>query len=575
MPDYPSPRMTLCLAIDLKKSTAAGLKLSTKLLDRFNLALVRQVTPHLTAVGLTKAVIKFTGDGWLIITDNTDDAAPICCLAIIMACRFQEEISEETGLPLDGVPALRLSVCWGRALPVELPNGQRDFVGDSVRHAVRACQLCDDNEILIDDTVLRWIDHDFVCTPLMFDERLARHPEAKMEQPLALHTLEELKLESAAEGDAPEYFVNTLTIIGRRLEAEALAYRVSDALQNEAEKSSADIEELTERYNRLFASNLDYETVSRILRDMRDSGLQPDVETYNSLIVKARDSETRSRWLMRMKQEGISPDVKTFTILIRHAEDEPAVQRWLARMRRAGVAPDVILLNALIDQAKTYPVALQYLRRLQEMGVTPNASSYDLLIEKSDDVASGRIWIEAMFGEGIRPSVVTFRSLFRKDLSTISAEELLSWFLELPYHPSEAMWQAIAEYRRRGRIDDALRLCLDYPNTQAAQKIFRAYPEQALTYFRHVDEAIANHPNAAYAIGMALQTLGRADEALPYLYRAYELAFSGPRREELSRFLTQAATGRALTEKEHSPISPKRLIVQRSGEPDESAIIKN
>jgi tetratricopeptide (TPR) repeat protein len=166
------------------------------------------------------------------------------------------------------------------------------------------------------------------------------------------------------------------------------------------------------------------------------------------------------------------------------------------------------------------------------------------LIEKSGDVASGRIWIEAMFDEGIRPSVVTFRSLFRKDLSTISADELLSWFLDLPTHPAEAMWQAIAEYRRRGRIDDALRLCLDYPNTQAAQKIFRAYPEQALNYFRRVDESISDHPNAAYATGMALQTLGRTEEALPHLHRAYELAFSGPRREELSRFLTQAAANR-------------------------------
>ena len=544
MPDYPSPRMTLCLAIDLKKSTAAGLKLTTKQLDRFNLALVRQVTPHLMAVGLEDAVIKFTGDGWLIISDNTDDAAPICCLAIIMACQFQEEISAETGLERESLPALRLSVCWGRALPVELPNGQRDFVGDSVRHAVRACQLCYDNEILIDDTVLRWIDHDFVSAPLPFESRLAEFPEARMEQPLALHTLQELKLESAAEGDAPEYFVNTLTIIGRQLEAEALAYRVATSLQNEAGGINADQEDLTERFNRLLASNLDYETVNRLLRDMRDAGLQPDVETYNSLISKARDSETRQRWLLRMKQESIAPDVKTFTILIQHSEDERAAQRWLARMRRAEVAPDAILLNTLIDRAATYPAALQYLRQMQDRGVTPNANTYDLLIEKADDVASGRIWIEAMFAEGIRPSVVTFRSLFRKDISTISADELLSWFLALPYRPVEAMWQAIAEYRRRGRIDDALRLCLDYPNTQAAQKIFRSFPEPALTYFRRIYDAASDHPNAAYAIGMALHTLGNAEEALPYLHRAYELASPGTRREELSRFLTQTAANR-------------------------------
>src|SRR6476659_2239404 len=150
MPSDPSPRMTLCLAIDLKKSTAAGLLLTTKRLDRFNLALVRQFTPHLVAVGLEGALIKFTGDGWLVLSDDPEDAAPLCCLAIIMACRFREEMSEEVSLDGDAIPALRLSVCFGRDLSVELPNGQRDFVGDSVRHAVRACQLCHDNEILID-----------------------------------------------------------------------------------------------------------------------------------------------------------------------------------------------------------------------------------------------------------------------------------------------------------------------------------------------------------------------------------------------------------------------------------------
>ena len=537
MPDYPPPRMTLCLAIDLKKSTAAGLRLSTKQLDRFNLALVRQFTPHLIAVGLESAVIKFTGDGWLVITDNTDDAAPICCLAIIMARRFQEEISAEAGLPLESLPALRLAVCWGRALPVELPNGQRDFVGDSVRHAVRACQLCYDNEILIDDTVLRWIDHDFVSVPLPFESRLAEFDDIKMEQPLALHTLQELKVEAAADGDAPEYFVNTLTVIGRRLEAEALAYRVATSLQNEAEEPNADPEELAERFNRLLSSNLDYETLSHLLRDMRESGLQPDRDTYNSLIAKARDAETRHRWLLRMKQDKIAPDVKTFTILIRHAEEERAVQRWLGRMRRAEVAPDDILLNLLIDRAPNYPTALQYLRRLQEMGVIPNANTYDLLIEKAEDVASGRLWIEAMFAEGIRPTIQSFRSLFRKDITTIAADELLSWFLNLPYRPTEAMWQAIAEYRRRGHIDDALRLCLDYPNTQAAQKIFRAHPEQTLTHFQSIYNAAADHPNAAYALGMALHTLNRTEEAIPYLRRAYALASPGTRREELTRLL--------------------------------------
>ena len=215
MANEPSPRLTLCLAMDLKKSTTAGLKLTTKKLDRFNLALVNQLRPHLHAVGLDKALIKFTGDGWLIMSDEPDDAAPLCCLAVIMATLFHSEISAEAALAPESIPALRLAVCWGRDLPVELPDGQRDFVGDSVRHAARACQLCHDNEVLIDDTVQRWIHHDFVTAKVFVESRLHEFPDAKMEEELVLHTLAELKVESGTDSDAPEYFVNTLAIIGR------------------------------------------------------------------------------------------------------------------------------------------------------------------------------------------------------------------------------------------------------------------------------------------------------------------------------------------------------------------------
>ena len=65
----PTPRLTLCLAMDLKGSTASGLKLSTRKLDRFNLALVNQLSPYLRSVQLDHALVKFTGDGWLVMSD--------------------------------------------------------------------------------------------------------------------------------------------------------------------------------------------------------------------------------------------------------------------------------------------------------------------------------------------------------------------------------------------------------------------------------------------------------------------------------------------------------------------------
>ncbi len=542
MPLDVSPRMTLCLAIDLKKSTAAGLRLSTKKLDRFNLALVRQVTPHLTAVGLEGALLKFTGDGWLVISDDPEHAAPLCCLAIIMACRFQAEMGREAGLDPSSVPALRMAVCWGRDLLVDLPNGQRDFVGDSVRRAVRACQVCRDNEVVVDESVLRWVHHDFVATRLDVRERLRDLADAKFEEELSLFSLDELKVESAADLDAPEYFVNTLAVIGRGGEAAALADEVADTLQDEAEAPGADPAGLTARFNRLLASHLDYETVNRLLRDMREAGLKPDVGTYNSVLAKAQDYATKFRWLQKMKQEGIAPNVKTFTLLIENAEDEAAARRWYNRMRKEGIIPDTYLLNVLIDRAGDHETASAWLGQMEAQGVRPNANTYDLLIEKAGDVRSAMAWIDRMAQAGIPPSPVSFKSLVTKDIRAIGADELLAWFLALPHHPPEAMQQAIAEYRRHGRYDDALRLCLDYPYTQTARKVFRAQPERTLAYFREVVEREPDHANGAYALGLALMTLGRGAEAEPWLHRARALADPGPRRDELARLLDELRT---------------------------------
>ena len=448
----PTPRMTLCLAVDLKKSTVAGLRLSTKRLDRFNLALIQQLSPHLAAVGLGKAFVKFTGDGWLVISDEPEDAAALCCLAIILACRFQTEIAGEAGLEVDSIPALRLSVCYGRDLPVELPNGQRDFVGDSVRHAVRACQFCHDNEVLVDDTVLRWVHHDFVTSRLLLDARREEFPDAKLEQEMSFHVLEELRPESAEDSDAPEYFVNTLAVIGRAGDAKELAGRVASGLQTDAEGSGADQSELNERFNRLLASNLDYETVNRLLRDMREAGLSPDARTFNNLIAKSGDYDTQSRWLQRMRQEGVPPDARTFTILVKQAANETLVSRWLGRMRKANIAPDAYLLNTLIDRAPDYNAACARLAQMQELGAPANATTYDLLIEKSPDVATGRQWIERMFEAKSRPVNFVPLPVFQRPDGP-AADDLLAWFLCQPYHPVEAIWRAIAEYRKAGRIE--------------------------------------------------------------------------------------------------------------------------
>lgn len=535
-PQEPTPRLTLCLAMDLKGSTVSGLRLSTKKLDRFNLALIDQLRPHLSAVQLEHTLVKFTGDGWLVMSDNQEDAAPLCCLAMIMARNFAHEISRESGIGIDNIPAMRLALCWGRDLPVTLVGGQRDFVGSSGRRAVRACQFCDDNEVLVDETVRTWVNHDFVTFRIDLDARLQQVPEAKFEEELALYTLADLKPESADDEDAPVYFVNTLATIGLYHAAGALAKSFSDHLLGRA--ATADAAQLLARWNALLASNLDADYAAEVLQDLRRAGLKPDVNTYNALIEKSVNYRDQSRWLQAMVQEGIAPTVVTFNALIRNARDIAQIERRLSRMLMDGVAPDAATLQLLIEKAPDYPRAKEWTERLILAGVAPDAAAYEALITKSPSFDVAREWLERMISEGIEPPETAFLAVFAHDVTHLSGEELLNWYLGLRFHPTHPIKRAIAAYRRKGMVDDALRLALDYPHTDTALKTIRQFPQKALAYFRTVVAFDPKHANGAYALGMALVELGQHAEAEHWLRTAYQLASPGTRKDELARYLT-------------------------------------
>src|SRR3972149_1650636 len=101
-----SAPFVFCISIDLIRSTKAGLKLTTAKLDTFNRALVDQIKPHLEKLELTDALLKFTGDGWLLMTDQGEKVPNLCCLSIIMANKFQSEMSRRTNIVIDRIPSI-------------------------------------------------------------------------------------------------------------------------------------------------------------------------------------------------------------------------------------------------------------------------------------------------------------------------------------------------------------------------------------------------------------------------------------------------------------------------------------
>jgi len=446
------------------------------MLDRFNILLVEQIQPHLEKLGLGAILIKFTGDGWLLMTDEAEKVPALCCLATIIANRFQDEMSQKTGIARDRIPSLRLAICSGRDICVELPDGRKDWVGDSARRATRVSGCCYPNEVLIDAPVYYHVFRDFCMKPA--DVKQRPQPK-KMEEVIPLYVLGELKPEAAAESEAPEYFVYTLGTIGKVEEATSAKQRVEERLTDEASKlgiaEKESLQRILRSWNRLMASLLDYSSALETLKSIRAAGLAPDVVTYNTLISKAPDYDKAKAWAYTMREEGIHPSVVT----------------------------------------------------------------YNTLISKAPDYDEAKALVDTMREEGIHPNVVTYSTLFSKDLSEESADDILKWYLAQEYHPEEPIQAAIASYRKIHRIDQALRLALDYPHLPAARKLIREHEEEALSYFRTISDHDPQHPNAEYALGVALMELGRPQEAQPHLKKALKLAKHESRKTILREWLRQ------------------------------------
>jgi tetratricopeptide (TPR) repeat protein len=208
-------------------------------------------------------------------------------------------------------------------------------------------------------------------------------------------------------------------------------------------------------------------------------------------------------------------------------------------MCKEGIQPDVVTYSTLIDKAPDYDVAKTWVDKMCKEGIQPNVVTYSTLIDKAPDYDVAKTWVDKMCKEGIQPNVVTYSTLFSKDLSGKSADDILEWYLAQKYHPEEPIQAAIATYRKIRRIDQALRLALDYPHLQAARKLLREHDEEALAYFRSISNNDPQHPNADYALGVALMELGREVEAQLHLKRALKLATAGPRKAVIKEWLRQ------------------------------------
>lgn len=384
--EHPNP--TTCLAIDMIGSTAFGLALDSRKLRLFNQCFVEQIGPHLERLQLRHAILKFTGDGWLVVSDAPGDTIPLACLAQVMASTFSSEMRERTGF--ERVPALKIAMCMGHDDRVTLPNGAEDFVGDSARRANRLSQIGESQEVLVCAATKLGIARDFEIRKLdeeEIDERISSRGVHKWEEDIDAYRVVGPK--DNLSNDSDPALVYLLLALGRIDEASALSAQVSESVDESPDWARRLSGLGLERY----VSALSIDSARSLLEKAQRLGVRPTAEAFNSLLTRARDWAKVLEIELEMERAQVPPDPETFHAIMGFAPDWPASENILRKMLGSGVEPDSKTLKLLIEKAPDWPSLERTVELLREAGVRPSPEVFAALIARAP--RSARSWLLA------------------------------------------------------------------------------------------------------------------------------------------------------------------------------------
>lgn len=460
-----------CLYVDMVSSTENLLKLKEYERARFYRALVRQIEPHITALGLSDAVVKFTGDGWLIMVHNPADVEALLCLGLLFSRRFRTEMAGMTGRPAADIPALRIAAGFGRDLQVSTPPGQRDWVGDSARRAARLADCCFDDEFLVSQQLVDSTHLDFTFE---FVDLSARPPERRpkhSEEDVAAVRLTGIRGVVSSTSDAPYTYVYTLGVLGDTPTAERIAVAASAAIVSQVSMSEGDagsapaeniaIEQLRESlyqlirsvpawdvalrlfdglpddvrlttgaFNALLKRADDWTSIQWVVQKMNDNGVLADDITYTVMINKARDYVQAVDVFRSMERAGVPPTTYTFTTLVAKAPTYQTARKWVDMMKAGGFEPNVVTLTAVMAKAPNYKTAVRVFKEMRALNIEPNEFAYSILIRQSPDYRHALDWLRKLRDTGHEADVVAYTAVMSKAPSYSEAQE---WYREIQH----------------------------------------------------------------------------------------------------------------------------------------------
>lgn len=301
----------------------------------------------------------------------------------------------------------------------------------------------------------------------------------------------------------------------------------------------------------------------------RALGLQPTLHTLIALVYHSLGLDEALDWMDRLVAEGITVDTRVVQPLLHLASTDESIERVRRKAKSVGFHLDVACFNVILRKTPNLDEAHKVVDDMRRSGIRPDENTYQILLRLTTDCESG-VWIlDSMERDGVvltpeiggliirnatnyrqgldllnrlrrRGMAITatvWDSLFRLDLTGVSAQELLETFVKEPMRPRQAMQSAISKYRIQERWDDCLFLVMNYPFLAISLAIMRKRFEPSCAYFRtFLDDPKQGH-NAAYALGLALHAAGQDKEAIEYLRVARDGAGLGARQESLDKLI--------------------------------------
>ncbi|KAH7862500.1 hypothetical protein Vadar_005739 [Vaccinium darrowii] len=166
-----------------------------------------------------------------------------------------------------------------------------------------------------------------------------------------------------------------------------------------------------------------------VLRDVMKTGGNVQASSCNALLTglgRNRDYPTMNKLLVEMKENGVEPDVITFGILVNHLCKFRRVDEALEVLEKMGggsgsfgfsVTPDTVLYNTLVDgfcKVGRQEKGFELMERMRSQGCEPNTVTYNCLIDgfcKAGEIDRARELFDEMNKEGVPPNVITVNSL--------------------------------------------------------------------------------------------------------------------------------------------------------------------